>query len=171
MEQLAHDPRTKQQVKDALYAYIYDPVKKQFKQRIDTLILRNSLLGRYSHNHFVYKGELYNAESTHPPLRKNRLIVQLKPAMDEYLKDLGELNNTELPYVLGFINQVLNSSCDMQDYLKVLPPAIHTPLNKFIASCPCKSSRLASSKVDEMVDMNSESIKLIQRRLVLNLIT
>jgi len=147
MEQLQHDPRSKQQIKDALYAFLYDPVQVQFKNRIDLIITRNAILGGFSHRHFMYKGDLYNSESTHPPLNRNRLLPQLRADMEDYLKDVRELNNNELPYVLGFINQVLNSSNDLQDYLKILPESVHHPLHQLIDPAPVKlqSSQLSVS--------------------------
>ena len=42
MEQLNHDPRTKQQIKDILYQHQYGPVQGQFKKRLDEIITKNS---------------------------------------------------------------------------------------------------------------------------------
>ena len=170
MDTLEHDPRTKQQIKDALYNFLYDPVQRQFKTCLDTLIARNAILGGYSHKHFVYKGVLYNADVTTPPLKKNRLLPQLRTPMDGYLADLHQLNHSELPFVLGFINQVLNSSCDLGDYLKVLPEVVHRPLNNLIGTCPCRKSRLDEKRVSQLRDKNVESINLIKQRLVTNLL-
>jgi hypothetical protein len=170
MEKSEHDGKTKQQIKDTLYGFIYGPVQKSFKTRIDTLIARNTLMGGYGHKHFSYKGVVYNGETTHPPLKKNRLLASLRPEMDEYLSDLERLNNTELPYVLGFINQVLNSSCDFGDYLKILPEALHPPLLKLSATFPCKNSRLDPDRAKAIVDSNAGSIALVKERLVLNLL-
>jgi hypothetical protein len=170
MDKLEHDPKTKQQVKDALYSYLYGPVQRQFKARLDTLVMRNTLMGGYSHKHFSYKGVTYNTDSTHPPLKKNRLHASLRSEMDEYLVDLSTLNNHELPYVLGFINQVLNSSSDLADYLRVLPESVHYPLNALMATCPCKTTRLAEERVMHLRDKNQEPIGMMKRRLVTNLL-
>jgi len=170
MDRLEHDGKTKQQIKDALYSYLYEPTQRSFKTRIDTLIARNTLMGGYSHKHFIYKGVVYNGEVTLPPLRKNRLLASLKGEMEDYLADLEKLNNTELPYVIGFINQVLNSSCDFQDYLKVLPESLHPPLLKLSATCPCKNSRLDPDRVKAIVEANTGSIALVKERLVRNLL-
>lgn len=169
MEQLQHDPRSKSQIKDALYAFLYDPIQKQFKGRIDTLIVRNAILGGYTHRHFVYKGELYNSEITHPPVKKNRLLAQLRPDVDAYLKDLEALND-ELPYVLGFINQVLNASNDLKDYLRLFPDSIHHPINHLIATCPCRTVQLSEEKIVQLKANNKESINLMKKRLVTNLL-
>jgi len=170
MEQLQHDPRSKQQIKDALYAFLYDPVQVQFKNRIDLIITRNAILGGFSHRHFMYKGDLYNSESTHPPLNRNRLLPQLRADMEDYLKDVRELNNNELPYVLGFINQVLNSSNDLQDYLKILPESVHHPLHQLIDTCPCKTAKLTAERIQQIQDKNQEPIDLMKRRMVINLL-
>lgn len=170
MEPLQHDPRTKLQIKDALYAHIYDPVQRQFKSRLDTIIARNSIAGGYTHNHFVYKGVLYSAESTNPPLRRNRLLAALRDPMDEYLRDLAHLNTHELPYVLGFLNQVLNASNDMHDYLRVLPESLHSPLHALMATCPCRNSHLPDDRIQQMVEKNAGPIQLMKQRLVTNLL-
>ena len=170
MDKLEHDPKTKQGIKDALYAYLYDPVTKQFKARLETIIVRNTLAGGFSHKHFLYKGHTYNADSSPPPLRKNRLLPAFRDEMESYLKDLDQLNNHELPYVLGFINQVLNASTDLADYLRVLPESIHQPLRSLVATCPCRTTKLTESKVEQLVAKNMEPIELMKRRLVTNLL-
>src|SRR4030095_9987488 len=170
MEQLQHDPRSKQQIKDALYAFLYEPVQKQFKSRIDILITRNTLLGGYSHKSFIHKGVLYNSDSTPPPLKKNRLLPQLRVLMDEYLKDLEFLNSHELPYVLGFINQVLNASNDLKDYLRLLPESVHYPIEQLMATCPCKTVQLTEERVVQLKEKNKKPINLMKQRLVNNLL-
>lgn len=170
MDKLEHDPRTKQQIKDALYAFLYEPVTRQFKSRIDTLIVRNTMIAGNTHKHFVYKGVLYNGESSPPPLKRNRLIPQLRVPMDEYLADLNQLNNTELPFVLGFINQVLNSSGDLADYMRVLPESVHQPLQQLLATCPCRATHLSEDMVESLKLKNDEPIKLMKARLMTNLL-
>ena len=170
MEKIEHDPKTKSQIKDALYDFLYLPVQRQFKGRIDTLITRNTVMGGYSHKHFVYKGVLYSAEATPPALKKNRLVPTLRTDMEEYLRDLHELNNTELPYVIGFINQILNASNDLTDYLRVLPESVHYPLNQLMATCPCRATSLNDEKVDAIKAKNKSSIDLMKQRLARNLL-
>lgn len=170
MDNLQHDPRTKQQIKDALYSYLYEPVQRQFKNRIDDLIIRNTLLGGYSHKSFIYKGVVYDCDIYQPPLKKNRLVKALHEEMETYLADLKQLNDLELPYVLGFINQVLNSSDGLHDYLRLLPDAVHSPLKQLITSCPCKDCRLSDEKVQLLKEKNQASIDLMRQRMVTNLL-
>lgn len=170
MDKLEHDPRTKSLIKDALYDYLYLPVQRQFKARIETLITRNTVMGGYSHKHFVYKGVVYSAEATPPALKKNRLMPALRADMEEYLRDLHMLNNNELPYVIGFINQILNASNDLTDYLRALPESVHYPLEQLQATCPCRSTSLSDEKIEQLKVKNKDSIDLMKQRLARNLL-
>ena len=169
-EVLQHDPRTKQMIKDMLYAFLYDPVQKKFKQRLDAIITKNTVLLGATHNSFIYRNVVYSCDTQKMPRKMNRLVPQLVPVMEEYLKDAQQLNNSELPYVLGFINQVLNASNDLHDYLKVLPSALHQPIEALIATCPCRTKKLSDQGIAELQKANQSAVELIKQRMVTNLI-
>ena len=171
MEERTHyDKRMKQYIKDKLYAYIYAPIETHLQKQLDSIIQKNSVLIGASHNSFMYKGNYYACDTTNPPSRMNTLIKQLHPAMDDYLKEQKKLNNTELPYVLGFINQVLNASDDLQDYLRVFPDSIHKPLEQIINSCPCRNKHLSEEDVITLQNKNKASIDLMKQRMFTNLL-
>ena len=169
-EQLQHDPRTKQQIKDALYAFLYSPIEKQFEKRLAELIVKNTLLCGYSHKSFMYKNTLYNIDTNALPRKMNRLHINLQGPMNDYLKDLKALNETEVPYVIGYINQVLNSSNDLCDYLRLLPEAIHGPIQHFIATRPSESKKLPEEAVSVLQGKNATSINMMKKRMVTNLL-
>jgi hypothetical protein len=104
-------------------------------------------------------------------MKLNRLVPDLHPVMDEYLKDLSDLNDVELPYVIGFINQVLNASNNLPDYLRILPESMHHTIKGLIETCPCRAVSLSEDKVLELQMKNQSSIELLKKRMVLNLIT
>lgn len=166
---LQHDSRAKQQIKDMLYGYLYEPVEFKFNQRLKSLIDRNDILLNKQAECFSYKATLYAADGR---LMRGapRLAPELHAEMEEYLKDLRELNRVEIPFVLGFINQVLNSSNDLQDYLKILPESIHKPIQELIDSCGCRTTHLSPESVEEIKARNVQSIELMKQRLVLNLL-
>jgi len=170
MEQLQHDPRTKQLIKDVLYDFLYDPVINHFQKRLDVLIVKNTLLGGYSHKSFNYKGVLYSTDNGAPPRKANRLVPQLKASMDEYLAELKQVNEQEVPFVVGFINQVLNSSNNLTDYLRILPDSVHYPLEKLIEKCPCRENKLNDFTVDQLREKNKVSIDMMKARMVTNLL-
>lgn len=170
MEQLQYDPRTKQQIKDALYDFLYTPVQNAFKLRLDTLIIRNTLLAGHGHKSFNYKGEFYSCDTGPMPRVWNRLIPQLRPQMDDYLKDLKELNEQELPYVVGYINKVLNASNELGDYLRLLPESTHNPIEKMVASCHCHGKKLSEEQVLALRSQNENPINMMKARMVTNLL-
>lgn len=169
-EHIQQDPKTKQQIKEILYGFLYAPVQKQFKQRLDAIIVKNTLQGGYSHKSFTYRGVLYSCDVTAAPRKMNRLLPALMLDMADYLKDLKHLNEKEIPYVIGYINQVLNSSNHLADYLRLLPEAVHEPLKAFIATCLCHNPPLHGDTVRLLMDKNKDPITLMKNRMVTNLI-
>ena len=170
MEQLQHDPRTKQMIKDVLYELLYTPIQKQFKLRLDQIIVKNAVLGGYSHQSFMYKSVLYNCDINTLPRKMNRLVIQMQPAMNEYLRELKQLNEKELPHVLGYITQVLNSSNELHDYLRLLPPSVHPSIQSLINTCPCRGKKLPDETVAMLQTKNQGSVQLLKNRMVTNLL-
>lgn len=169
-EQLSHDPRTKQQIKDILYRLLYDPVQRNFKTQLEGIITKNAILGRMSHASFFYRGELYSCDAAPPPRKANRLLPQMVPIMDTYLAEMKELNDKEVPYVLGYINQVLNSTNTLTDYLRLLPESVHGPLKEIISTCPCCTQKLSAETVSALIEKNQNPISMIKQRMAINLI-
>lgn len=167
---LVHDPRVKQQIKEAIYQYIYGPIMLQFDKRLDDIIRKNTLICR-GDSAFSYKGEVHTAPLTVPPRKPNKLDGSLITEMDDYLKDRWNLNNYELPFVLSFINQVLNASNHLQDYLRVFPPAIHHPIEELVLACPCREPKLTKESILILQNKNAIPINLLKQRMVTNLIT
>ena len=170
MEHLQHDPRTKKQIKDAIYAQLYTPAVTKLQARLQTIIMRNTLLAGNSHHSFVYKGEYYSCEKGRPR-GWNKLIPQLKPQMDEFLVDESALIDKELPLVMGYITKVLNASNDLGDYLQLFPESIHRPIQELAASCPCVQQHLTAEQVKQFKQENNHLSDLMKHRMVLNLIT
>ena len=169
-EPLQHDPKTKQQIKDMLYAFLYTPVEKQLEKQLEQIITRNCLALSLGHRSFAYKGVLYNLDMSKPPRRMNPLAPSLTGVMEDYLKEVKQLNTVELPYVLGFITAVLNASNDLHDYLRVLPDALHPPIEALIASCPGRTKKLTDFDADSMQKKHQKPIDLIRQRMVTNLL-
>lgn len=170
-EQLVYDPRTKELIKTKIYEFLYAPVDKDFAKRLRTIITKNSLLNGNGQEWVSFKGVYYSFEGTVTrPRPVNRLKPELKPIMSDYLEDLQQLNDHELPYVLGFINQVLNSSNSIQDYFKVFPESTHRPIQELIDKCGCRSDHLDADSIAKMTERNAVPIELMKKRMVLNLL-
>ena len=170
MEPLQHDPRTKQQLKDLLYGFLYAPVQRQYQQTLHSIITRNTLATRSGHKSFIYKGVVYNMDQAAPPRKMTRLIPALVPEMNAYLAEVTRLNTQEVPYVVGYITQVLNASNNFQDYLQAFPSVLHPTLEKIIAPCPCRNQKLTPEEIQAIQAKNQKSIDLLKQRVVTNLI-
>ena len=169
-ERLSHDPRTKQTIKDTLYHHLYDPVLQQFNARLEQIVVRNAVMLGSAYHSFSYKGEKYSTGTGALPRRMDRLHKSLYPVMDEYLTDIKALNDHEVPHVLGYINQVLNNSNELHDYLKMLPASIHRPIEELIATYPCRTVGLSTESIQSLKERNQSAIDLVKYRLMVNLL-
>jgi len=170
MEQLQFDPRTKAMVKDSLYEFLYGPVQRNYQSRLDSLIIRNTIAGGYATKSFHYKGNQYHCESGRPPRGWNKLMPHFKTEMDELLAEFDEINKREIPFVVGFIGQVLNASDSFVDYLRVFPDSVHQPIQKIMQTCPCCNQQLSDDKVDALITKHNNTITMMKHRMVQNLL-
>lgn len=166
-----HDPTVKRILMDAIYGFIYEPVKKAMKRKLDAIIIKNSVICGNGQESFNYKGVTYQTQEGVLPRPVNRLHKSLHPNMDAYLEELQQFNEFELPYVTGFIRQVLNASDALQDYLLVFPKSIHKPIQGVIDSCPYRTNKLTSDDIAKLQEKNQIPIDLMKQRMVMNLIT
>ena len=160
----------KHQIKTTIYELLYKPIDRVMQDKLVRIIIRNTILGKHTHKSFLYKNEVFNCDETPLPRMMNRLDPSLYGEMTEYLAEMDEINNQELPRVLGFINQVLNSTNEFHDYLKLLPEQVHEPLNHLISACPCRNSKLSDEAIEIIKAKNAKAIDLIKQRMVINLI-
>ena len=170
-EELKYDPKSKQIIKNAMFNFLYQPLEVSTNKRLKTLIIKNSLLHGNNQHWVSYRNKEYATDSTKVrPRAMNRLKAELRPLMDEYLEDLVEINTVERPYVLGFINQTLNASSSLQDYLKIFPESMHKPLKHFIDTCGSRVGKLEPEMVASIKQRNQIPIELMKKRMVLNLL-
>lgn len=166
----SHDPKIKKQIRDALWDMLYTPITNKLASKLQDIILRNTLINKYSHKSFTYKNEFYSDDATLPPRKMNRLHPSLVSDMDDYLKEVQTLNQVEVPYVMGFINQGLNATNCFQDYLEIFPEPLHQKLYHFINTCTYQKSQLSHQEAKKLQTKNEKAISLIKQRMVLNLL-
>ena len=154
----------KQITKDALHAFLFEPVNTSLKKQLEHVVYRNCVVCHYTHRSVTYKGVVYNFDTEAPPRRWNRLTAELRPTMDKIIQETEELANYEVPYVMGYITQVLNSSEYFADYLALLPECVHPAFRKILHTIPTPSLEPAK-KV-----FNQKAVDLIKQRMVMNLL-
>lgn len=167
MEQI-QDARIKVQIKDALYEFLYAPVKRHYTSRLNHIIIRNTVINKNAEKTFHYRGVQYHCEDgVHPPRKWNKLHPDLKMDMDEYLKEMNQIYNNEVPLVVGCITQILNSSNCLADYLRVLPDSAHAALREFTSE---GLTQLSDERVEQLQKQHKTSIDLMKARMVTNLL-
>ena len=97
---IVYDPKTKATIKKHMYDFLYGPVDKDFANRLKSIIIKNSLALGNGQQWVCFKGAYYSYSHTGlRPVPMNRLRADLYPLMKDYLAEVEEVNNTEMPYV------------------------------------------------------------------------
>ena len=170
-EELVYDPKTKMLIKDTLYAFLYVPVEEHFQKRLDTLIKKNSALYGNTQQRMLFGDDTYEASNAGNYVRPvNFTHLEIRPLMKDYVQDLVKLNSQEMPYVMGFINQVLNSSNSLKDYFKVFPESVHQPIQDLMDKYSCRNETLNEKTIELLKEKNQISIDLMKTRMVKNLL-
>ncbi len=102
--------------------------------------------------------------------KRNPLVATLRPMVDQYLLDRKKLNEEELPFVLGFINTALNSSNSFPDYLRLLPEAVHKPIQELAQTCTCCTANLSEARIEDITKRSQLSISMMKERVIRNLL-
>jgi hypothetical protein len=164
-------PRLKAQIKDALIEFLYTPVERSMKRRLNELIVANTLAGKYSCKSFHYKGQQYHCEDGPPPRNWNKLLPQFKSQMDEWLADFKRIEETERPFIFGFLNQVLNSSNHLADYYALLPDSAHPPIKALKLDDPLHPyPTLSPERINQIIAKSPTAIQMMKARMVTNLL-
>lgn len=173
MEQLVIvNPRSKGLIKESLERFLYEPVQRHFKRRLDEIIIANTLEGKYQHKSFHFKGEQYHCEYGLRPRNWNKLLPHLKPRMEKYLADVKHIDDQERPTIFGFINQVLNSSNHFSDYIALFPSSAHPPIRTLLTdpSPMYADPVMDKDKMDHIIEQNQAAISMMKARMVTNLL-
>lgn len=168
---VAYDPRTKKRIRQELHEELYGPINRELENELASIIRKNSIACGNDQQCFKYKGEVY-AQNTIKliPRPVNWLKPQFFTDMESYLDEKNTLEKDELPYVIGYINQVLNSSDSFQDYYKLFPDSIHHVLKRIQAQCPCRNDTLKLEQIDRIQRQNIHSVNLMRKRLTINVL-
>lgn len=161
---------SKKDIKDAIFDFIYSKTMGEYQKVLDNLIIKNTVLIKSFDEHFVYKNITYSIGKPPVTYRKNRLHESLYPEMDKYLSELKTLNTEEIPYVINFINSVLNTSNLLGDYLHIFPKYVHPPIQVLINQCPCRNDSVSQKDIDTIISKNLKAVEFIKLRITMNLL-
>lgn len=166
-----YDPRIKQEAANAIQMLLYIPSDTSFQKRLDSIILQNSALLNEPRKYFSHRNITYTLPNALSDRRIPRLVPEMRPHMDKYLKDVKDLYDMEVIYVTGFISQALNLSNFPQDYLEIFPTSVHLPIKKIFANYFCIPGTTDKTLLQAFINKNQAPINMIKQRMVLNLLT
>lgn len=166
-----HDPLLKSTARSRLYSLLYTPANNRLWERLKAIIMRNAVLVGASHASFMYKAVNYSCdENKILPRPRNQLDPRLVDQMNEYLVDAKDLAD-EKPIVTAHLTQVLNASDHPADWLRLLIPALHGPVQALLAEGTFDCKRMSDAAVEEFLQQHQVAVRMTKARLVINLIT
>jgi hypothetical protein len=158
-------------IRTSIHEFLYGPVREYYQRELHELIDLNEQISQGVNEIFVYRGIRYaKKEFRHLPKHIPRLDPTLHDRMERYLAETKELNDVEVPLVMGYIQNVLNTSDQLQDYLALFPSAIHPPIQQVIDHCNCRGVNLTLAEAEKMIDTHAKSFDYIKQRMVFNLL-
>ena len=163
------DPGVKYRIKTAIINFLYTPAFNSLQEKLEHLIVKNTLIGKYPQKAFTYKGRYYGSGDPPKSLRMNRLVPELVDEMDEYLAESGELTEKELPYVEGYITKVLNYSNSIEIYKRLLPDYLHAIIDNTAQFIPCLDS-ISDAEIESIKQNHTYPLELMAKRMALNLL-
>mgnify|MGYP000004492168 CR=1 FL=1 len=175
MPSIAQDPMLKSTIRNRLYALLYTPADNQMFERIKVIIIKNSVKVGAGHMSFMYKAVNYTCDDNKIlPRPRNQLHSSMESAMAEYLQDAQDLAE-EKPRIQGYLTQVLNASDHPVDWMQLLIPALHKPIQDMLKEAGESSflplRRMTPESVQAFLAKTQEGVNMTKQRLVMNLIT
>jgi hypothetical protein len=165
------NPQIKQHIKNALQDAMYAATNRRFDATLKSILVDNTLAGRFVHESFSYKGQYYSFELTVPRFKNQRLLPELHGRMDEYLAEKQKLEYYEQPYVFGFFTKMLNTSNSLLDYYALLPACMHPVLQGMNLHIDSVFPReLSDEQVEEFKLTHADWLMKLKMRMVLDLV-
>lgn len=161
----------KQDVKNAILTFLYEPVSKGFHQEIVEVVRANIVKTKSSQIGFMYRGEWFTTDYRKLyPRRKQRLHKDLVSQMDGILERRKAVYDVEVPYVNGYITKVLNTSDSVEDFIALFPQALSKPIKESTVAITRKPAKHSDEFVQAFLQENAKSLEYLKTRLVLNLL-
>ncbi len=162
------DPTNKYFLRSRIFSKVYLKMVTEETKKIQRIIEQNAYLDRFGQMAFMYKGQEYCAENYRPQRRLGLLHRDLYPAMEEWLEEGRELQK-EKETVLNYLSCILIRASSFKDLKAITPECLHSALPGqwgVLTSVP-----IPQEEIDAFNKQNEEAIRLIKKRLLLNMIT
>lgn len=167
--EISQDPRLKITVKNTVLAAIYTPYHTRRRKLFEGIMLRNMTLVQTPYECFRFRGKVYGKEYAGNFVRP-KLHPDLTIEMDELTREHDKVMKTEQPLVGGFITAMLNASDSLHDWVRILPPALHSALTLVNPTGTSPPMKLSDQEVVTFLAKHNDSLQKLKQRLATNLI-
>ncbi len=158
-------------IKNHLILASYKATEKRMYERLHEIITANTLAARYIHKSFNYRGNLYSKEAQQLRFNAQRLIPELHPEMDKWLKDVLDIDHFEKPFIVGLFTHMLNITSSVEDYLLLMPECLAPAIrNSHVTEEFLFPRQLSDEAIEAFKIQHEPWIFKLKSRMVLELI-
>lgn len=162
--------KLKMHLKQSIESHLYGAFDGQIKERLVAIIERQNVLSLHAAESFTYKGIRYIKDGYRVhPTQIRRLVPELQGEMDTWLADVAAVDDYERPLVMGYIQTVLNTAKNHEDYLKLLPTALTKDLYAALDEVS-EIGRVSLNEAEGLVTQHADAYRLLKIRLMINLL-
>jgi len=157
-------PQTRSEIIDDVISTIYQKTFKRQDQELELIVLKNSNIHGNKQHGFLYKGAFYSSKDVrlfHGLV--NSLHKDIRPEFKEWLAEKHALK-IEISYIQAFILRAINFCNNFTELKLILPDVFHNWASYTV------STEIRQEEVNQFINENAEPLKLIKRRLTINLL-
>lgn len=158
-----------EEFKKLLYVKPLDDIRK----RLYALGDHNGQLVGNQQRCFLYRGEMFAVEC-YPKGKVPRPINWLRPELHADMQRLQdekhEIENLEMPYVLGYLQRVMQVARTQRDYLALIPNVLHAPIKKHATAFANYLEDLPDTEVAAFLQDNDRYLGKLKERMTFNLL-
>lgn len=162
--------KMKLRLKQAIESHLYGAFDERIKARLNEMIDQQNSISMHHAESFSYKGKRYIRDGYRVAVTMiRRLVPELHETMDQWLVDVGSIEDYERPLVMGYVQTVLNSAKEPDDYLRLFPTAL-TQAFPAVMELVEDYERVGVNEAATKVEIHEDAYRLLRIRLMTNLL-
>lgn len=164
-------PTIRPGLRDDVINYLYQKDEQSAAEMLSQIIDEHVRLTGQNQLSFMFYGKVYCNQYAAKPMIAPPLHPDLEPRMKAWLLDRLAVEREEKLIVKNLITAILNTSDHPEDWMKLLPPAVHQPIADFAFYNPqLAGSTLTPEQVEAFETKQERFLNMLKGRLALNLI-
>jgi hypothetical protein len=166
------DPQTRPTLRSQLMNLLYQAEQfRSFEELCDIVNCQQSVTN-IDMPAFTYLGKIHAPQLYVKPKMAPQLHDSLHARMDSWLQNEMTVLKEEMVIVSGYITAVLNTSNSPDDWMRLLPPAVHAPLQQYKSQSfdHLVPPVLTNDQVNAFLTKQERFLNMLKGRMALNLL-